>query len=175
MWHPRWFLAAFGLSALALVAVSPTALAQQRSITVNLTQENASGITGSVTLTDMGGGRTRVDVRITPTTGDHPAHIHMGTCANLNPTPEFPLNNVRNGTSTTEVDTALATIQSEQRAVNLHLSAQEAATYVACGNIAIAGAAARAGGFDPLMVSGALGALGAVSLGAGMLRRRLRV
>jgi plastocyanin len=43
------------------------------------------------------------------------------------------------------------------------------------GTLIVAGAgAARAGGFDPLMVSGALGALGAASLGLGLFRRRAR-
>jgi LPXTG-motif cell wall-anchored protein len=63
----------------------------------------------------------------------------MGSCANLTPAPEFPLANVQNGTSTTEVNAALATIQSAQRAINLHMSPQEVATYVACGNIQVAG------------------------------------
>ena len=87
----------------------------------------------------MGNSQTRVDVRITPATGDHPAHIHMGSCANLNPTPEIPLTNVQNGTSTTVVNQALATIQGQQRAVNLHMSAADLATYVACGDIPLVG------------------------------------
>jgi hypothetical protein len=87
----------------------------------------------------MGSNQTNVEIRITPTSGDHPAHIHLGTCANLNPAPEFPLSNVVNGTSTTVINQALSTIQGTQRAINLHLSAAQAATYVACGDIPLLG------------------------------------
>jgi hypothetical protein len=72
----------------------------------------------------------------------------MGSCDNLNPAPEFPLTNVQNGTSSTVVNTPLSSIQSAQRAINLHLSAQEAATYVACGDIPLQ-AAGQAQGTQP--------------------------
>jgi LPXTG-motif cell wall-anchored protein len=121
------------------LSVPNSVMAQQRTVTVQLTAQSGSGVTGTATLTDIGGGRTRVAIRLTPATGDRPAHIHAGTCANLNPAPEFPLANVQNGTSTTEVNAALATIQNAQRAINLHQSPQEVATYVACGNIQVAG------------------------------------
>ena len=127
-WITSWLL--------ACLALAPSAAAQQSTVTVPLTAQNGSGITGNATLTDLGNNQTRVQISITPATGDHPAHIHMGTCANLDPTPEFPLTNVQNGTSTTVVNQALSTIMRTQRAINLHLSAAEIATYVACGDIA---------------------------------------
>jgi LPXTG-motif cell wall-anchored protein len=127
------------LGVATFLALVPTAAAQQRTVTVTLSQQSASGVTGTVTLTDIGNSQTRVEVHITPTTGDHPAHIHMGSCANLDPTPEFPLTNVQNGTSTTVVNQALATIQGQQRAVNLHMSATDLATYIACGDIPLVG------------------------------------
>ena len=130
-WITSWLL--------ACLALAPSAAAQQSTVTVPLTAQNGSGITGNATLTDLGNNQTRVEITISPTTGDHPAHIHMGTCANLDPTPEFPLTNVQNGTSTTVVNQALSTIMRTQRAINLHLSAAEIATYVACGDIPVVG------------------------------------
>ena len=137
----RSSLALFSITSwlLACLALAPSAAAQQSPVTVPLTAQNGSGITGNATLTDLGNNQTRVQISITPATGDHPAHIHMGTCANLDPTPEFPLTNVQNGTSTTVVNQALSTIMRTQRAINLHLSAAEIATYVACGDIPVVG------------------------------------
>jgi len=137
----RSSLALFSITSwlLACLALAPSAAAQQSPVTVPLTAQNGSGIAGNATLTDLGNNQTRVQISITPATGDHPAHIHMGTCANLDPTPEFPLTNVQNGTSTTVVNQALSTIMRTQRAINLHLSAAEIATYVACGDIPVVG------------------------------------
>src|SRR5437764_4694404 len=116
------------------------AAAQTMPVVINLAPQNNSGLSGTATLTDIGGGKTRVDLNVTGPAGDYPAHIHMGTCANLNPAPQYPLTNVRNGQSTTDVDASLATIQQSPHAINLHKSAEDIATYVACGDIAVAGA-----------------------------------
>jgi hypothetical protein len=86
----------------------------------------------------------------------HPAHIHTGSC----PTPGevvAPLSDVgnqalNNGTPTamdkvgqdgaipvlssvTTVDLALADILAAEHAINIHMSADDMGTYVACGNI----------------------------------------
>jgi len=122
-----------------MLLFAPAAQAQESTVTVQLEEQNDSGISGTAMLVDLGNGQTRVEINITPAEGDHPAHIHMGTCANLNPAPEIPLANVQNGTSTTTVNQSLATIERQQRAINLHLSPSEAATYVACGSLPVAG------------------------------------
>jgi hypothetical protein len=111
----------------------------------------------------------------------HPAHIHAGSCATLDPNPLFPLADVvipatdmgmedgmmadgtpmaspmadatpmagpmgmgsasamPAGQSTTVVPTALSDILAAEHAINVHLSYEEAGTYIACG--AIGGAA----------------------------------
>ena len=125
---------------LALGWSTGLAAAQTTPVVINLSAQNNSGLSGTATLTDIGGGKTRVDLNVTGPAGDYPAHIHMGTCANLNPAPQYPLTNVRNGQSTTNVDASLASIQQSPHAINLHKSAQDIATYVACGDIAVAGA-----------------------------------
>lgn len=78
-----------------------------------------------------------------------PAHIHAGTCAELDPTPLVPLTDVAIPTGTaagteavtqvevsvTTVPMDLATILADDHAINVHLSPEEADVYVACGEI----------------------------------------
>ena len=141
----RVFVVTLGLALVALVASASTAGAQGRTATVTLSPENNSGITGTATLTDMGNGQTRVVVRISPGAGNHPAHIHSGNCGPTLGAVVYPLTNVQNGTSTTEVEASLAELQTGDFAINLHESPTNIPTYVACGNI-LAAAQARGGG-----------------------------
>ena len=170
----RVLMLAAGLSAtLAL----PAAVSAQtaRPVSVQLMTQNASGVSGTAMLTDIGGGRTRVDIRVS--TGGNtnmPAHIHEGTCANLNPAPKIPLNNVMNGTSTTEVNATIPTILSMQHAINLHKSPQEASVYTGCGNVVAGASALPATGGPASAAVPALAALGTAltGLAAFALRRR---
>ena len=88
----------------------------------------------------------------TPVAGDgpHPAHIHAGTCAELGEV-VAPLTDVaeetaggeRSGpesaipvkTSRSVVDLPLQDIIDGGHAINVHLSAEEIDTYIACGDI----------------------------------------
>jgi hypothetical protein len=170
----RVFVATLGLALVALMASASTAGAQRAVQTVSLSPENSSGITGTATLTDMGNGTMQVVVRITPTTGDHPAHIHSGQCGPTLGAVVYPLTNVQNGTSTTMVDASLADVETGGFAVNLHDSPTNIPLYVACGNIRNA---AQAGGGGAAQVPRALprtGDLGsmaplATAVGAGLL------
>lgn len=88
----------------------------------------------------------------------HPAHVHVGSCAELDPNPAFPLNNVGprltdddempatedvKGSlsanpvmiSETEIDVNLDELLNTAHAINVHASDQDIATYVACGDI----------------------------------------
>jgi hypothetical protein len=103
----------------------------------------------------------------------HPAHIHTGNCATLDPNPLFPLADVvipaagvdggmmadatpmaspmaspipgpmgtgspsamPAGQSTTVIEVALSDILAAEHAINVHLSSEEIATYIACGAI----------------------------------------
>ena len=69
------------------------------------------------------------------TASAQPAHIHKGTCAKLDATPAYPLNNVVNGRSTTTVNVALSALLKGHYAINMHRSAKQLKTYVACGDI----------------------------------------
>jgi hypothetical protein len=119
---------------LALVASSAMA-AQDKPVTVNLAPQNDSGEKGTVTLTPQGD-KTQVVIKMTgaPST-PQPAHIHDGSCAKLDPKPRVPLQNVVSGNSTTTVDLKLDEIMSKGGAVNVHKSAADLKTYVACGDL----------------------------------------
>lgn len=89
--------------------------------------------------------------------GDHPAHIHSGTCTELGDV-VYPLSNVggammMNGTpmamgtmmgaadaipveaSVTTVEASLADLAAGGYAINVHESAENIGNYIACGNI----------------------------------------
>jgi hypothetical protein len=94
---------------------------------------NDSGVTGSVTLTDMGDQRTLVEIEVDP--AGHPsmpAHIHPGTCDELVPQPKYPLQNVVDGVSVTEVPAPLDELTLGGVALNVHHSNEEMGIYTAC-------------------------------------------
>jgi plastocyanin len=91
----------------------------------------------------------------TPTAGSahaHPAHIHVGTCDALDPNPTFPLTDVALASgasgdesdgasaipverSMTMVDASLEDLRTGGYAINVHQSAEDIGTYIACGNL----------------------------------------
>ncbi len=110
-------------------------------VTIHLNQQNASGESGTATLT-AAGNQTKVAVNLTgqPAGADQPSHIHEGTCTNLNPAPKYPLTDIKDGKSETTVNASLSELTSETYAINVHKSASELTTYVACGDLPIIGA-----------------------------------
>src|SRR5687768_557498 len=127
--------------AMALVGLSAGGVYAQgagpaNKLTIQLMEQNASGQTGTATLTGMDDGKLMVMVQLSNgSTVAQPAHIHAGTCANLDPKPAYPLTSVTNGASDTMVDVSLDTLLAGQFAINVHKSAAEASIYVACGDI----------------------------------------
>jgi len=122
-------------AALALIATSAMA-AQDKPVSVNLMPQNASGEKGTVTLTPQGD-KTEVVIKLTgaPSGTAQPAHIHDGTCAKLDAKPRVPLENVVDGNSSTTLDMKLDDIMSKGGAINVHKSAADVKTYVACGDL----------------------------------------
>ena len=117
----------------AFTAMTGVALAQSGPVTVQLGEQNKSGETGTVTLTPQGS-KTQVVLQMKGAPADaQPAHIHDGTCASLDPKPRIPLQNVVNGKSTTTLDMPMAEVK--KGAVNVHKSASDLKTYVACGDL----------------------------------------
>jgi hypothetical protein len=105
------------------------------ALTIDLEEQNESGITGTATVTPTGTDEFEVTIELEGADeGPQPAHIHPGTCANLDPTPKYPLTSVENGRSETTVEASPLDLVSEELAINVHKSEAEADVYVACGD-----------------------------------------
>jgi len=104
--------------------------------TIDLEEQNGSGISGTATLSPTVDGTVEVEVELDGSDGGpHPAHIHEGSCAELDPTPAFPLEDVEDGSSETTVDVDLADITANEYAINVHESTENLDVYVACGDV----------------------------------------
>lgn len=149
-------LVAGSVAALALAGCSSNSGSSSSSaspspsgqVTITLSPQNNSGINGTATITPMGTNQIQVAINVTgePDGAYEPAHIHMGTCANLNPTPQFFLTDsssstnggqlwLQNGKATVTVNTTMSEIQNTAHAINIHLSPANLPHYVACGDI----------------------------------------
>src|SRR5438093_843340 len=105
---------------------------------IPLTALNGSGESGTATLTKVGD-KTRVVIELRNSSDSaiaqaQPAHIHKGSCAKLDPTPAYALADVQAGKSTTTVPVSIADLENGAYAINVHKSAAQLKTYVACGN-----------------------------------------
>ena len=120
------------VAVLAFVTVASSASAQETM--VKLEPQNNSGQSGTATLTPAGDS-TKVVLNVKGGQGTEPVHIHKGTCAQLDPKPAYPLSPVVNGKSETTVKASLKDLTAGSYAINGHKSAQDAKTYVFCGDI----------------------------------------
>ncbi len=140
---PRTLLVSLMLGLVGTVLAAAAATAQQ-PITINLSTQNNSGMSGTAVLTPMGN-QTRVTLNMTGAPGPHPAHIHVGQCPNVGAV-VAPLTSVQGGTSETTVNMSIDQIRAARHAINVHKSPQEASVYVACGDLPLAAAGAGGGG-----------------------------
>jgi hypothetical protein len=93
-------------------------------------------ITGGVGFSPTSEGSLEVDVELDGSDGGpHPAHIHPGSCADLDPTPQWPLDDVVDGRSKTTIDVGLGELTAQEYAVNVHESPENADVYVACADV----------------------------------------
>ena len=124
-------LIALGTPALALAQSAPPA------VYVVLPEQNKSGETGIVTLTQAGANvHYSAVLSGGNATGPQPIHIHAGTCAALPPAPKYPFKPVVNGQSDGDITgVKLADLQTGGFAINVHKSVPDAKIYVACGDI----------------------------------------
>ena len=129
----RFSLTLVAVGVLAVVGAGVAGAAEP--ITVQLTPQNNSGESGNAVLTDAGP-KTKVVVTIkgAPAGVGQPLHVHKGTCAQLNPQPAYGLTTLTDGKSETMIDVPIGDLRNGY-AINGHKSAQEASTYVFCGNI----------------------------------------
>ena len=135
--------------ALAAAAIAAPALATpntmhsmhnamaKTTLNLNMGEQNNSKQNGTASVKAVSGGvLVTVSVMNEPANAVEPAHIHMGTCAKLNPAPWKPLSNVVNGKSTTTVSgVTIAQLKKGHYAINVHESAANISHYVSCGDI----------------------------------------
>jgi Cu/Zn superoxide dismutase len=116
-------------------AAAPENASSSDQVTVELAEQNNSGESGIATLTATGAS-TRVVLEMkNPTTDSQPAHIHRGSCENLDADPLHGLLNVIQGRSETVVNVPLSELTAGGLALNVHQSNAKLDTYVACGNL----------------------------------------
>jgi hypothetical protein len=157
---------------LALLAFSGGSVAaQEQVVTIGIMEQNGSGQEGTATLTlSEDGSSLTVEIHITGGSDvPQPAHIHAGTCANLDPAPAYPLESVVNGHSITVItmDDAMGNLEGSEYAINVHKSGTEAQIYVACGDIVATNVVGmpRTGGSDNMVPILAFVALALVATG----------
>lgn len=187
----RFTVAAIALGLLGSVGMSVVADAQTPSMTLQLASQNNSGVTGTATIAEVGGGKLKIDISAVGSgAGPQPAHVHEGNCAQINPAPKFALTDVRNGSSSTTVDGTLQALTAAPYAIHMHKSPDELPVYVACADIRAAAAPAASPAAAPAgqprtlppagvadttsALAGGLSGLGLALLGAGaaLIRRR---
>ncbi|MCC7164252.1 MAG: hypothetical protein IT331_17285 [Anaerolineae bacterium] len=130
---------AFVITAILVTYALSSAQALVGPITFDLEEQNASGESGTVTLTDLGGGKTLVQVTVSgqPSESSQPMQVHEGQCGPTLARIVHPLNDLRGGTSTTTINVSLGALTADNSrfAINSHKSEPEYTVYVLCGNI----------------------------------------
>lgn len=116
-----------------------------KAVTVRLAEQNNSGQSGRARLTPAGEGKTKVEINMKggPKGTAQPAHIHDGSCPNPDPKPKYPLQDVTDGKSSSEVPADIKTLTAGKLAINVHKSKEDIKTYVACGDIGKGGGQAK--------------------------------
>jgi len=117
------------------------------AVTVELIEVDGSGVSGVAILTPEGD-QIQVDMTLEGPglVGNHPTHIHTGTCTNFDPNPLYPLETVllepvsAEGRSVSTVDVPLEQLQRGDYVILVHLSPEALTTYLVCGEIPEAGA-----------------------------------
>jgi len=136
--------AALACGLLALGGRPATAGGGYSPLTIAMHAENGSKLAGSATLTQDGGDSPQLTVTILykdmafiPETM-YPAHIHAGTCANLDPKPAYALTSMNAGTSVTVLKTTtLVKLMEKPYAINVH-DPRYPSRYISCGDIVAA-------------------------------------
>ncbi len=134
------------LAALPVALLFTSASAQETgaSLTVELQEYQGSGVSGNAVLTETDSGGVHVSMTLTgqELAGNHPTHIHTGTCDNFDPNPLYPLQTFDlspvndQGVSETDVaEVSLETLRTGDYVILVHQSAEELTHYLVCGEI----------------------------------------
>jgi len=140
----RYSIAIAAVIALSCAALlRPVAAQDDERLTIPLNEHGNSGVSGTATLTAEGE-NTHVSMELSgdALTGNHPTHIHTGTCRNFDPNPLYPLTTVilnevnDEGVSETTVDgVSLDDLLADDYVILVHPSAEELYPELVCGDI----------------------------------------
>ncbi len=126
------------VAALIFTSALPGALlASSKHLSVTMNALNSSGESGTATIKRASNGQLTVTINLTgePSGASQPAHIHGGSCANLDPVPKVTLNPVVDGKSETTIP-APPSGSTGARSIVVHKgTGDDLKTYVACGDI----------------------------------------
>lgn len=121
---------------LALAVPAVTLAAEGDTATVELTGKTGyEDITGTATFTDNGDGTTMVSAEIeNAPDGASPAHLHDGTSCDESKPVLHPLTDFVDGNSETTLDEPFDELVADNYYLNIHLSADDLGTVIACGD-----------------------------------------
>ena len=146
----RGFVERCRFASLVLLAVfclgwsaTPASAQAVSQITIPLGEFEESGVSGTASLSAVG---NYVGVSMTmtgePVVGEHPSHIHTGTCENFDPNPIFPLTTVVLGSVDDQgqsrslvTDVSLRDLLADDYVILVHKSPEELTNYFVCGEI----------------------------------------
>lgn len=126
------------LGASVAVAQAAFSSAATRSVTYDVSPVGGSGVVGTVFIGEYGPNTTAVVISLdgTPADGTHPTHFHRGDCGSGGDI-IVPLTSVDGGTgmSITLTEQPYDDIVEYDLYLNIHLSPNDIATIVACGEV----------------------------------------
>jgi len=103
--------------------------------TVTLAESSDSGVHGTATFSDAGGGQTQVVISVEANLNrDMPGAVSKGTCSAIDESTIYYLSDTRDGASTSVVPISLDALTASPFVVHIH-TAPDDATLTACGEI----------------------------------------
>jgi hypothetical protein len=145
---PKRILGIVSILVLAIVSALPLsatyAQETETSISVELQEYKDSGISGTAILSELAAGGIHVSMVLVGAEldGQHPTHIHTGTCSNFDPNPLYPLETVnlspvnKEGISESDVaDADLKTLREGEYVILVHQAHDDLTNYLVCGEI----------------------------------------
>ncbi len=131
---------AMAASADSAAMMSPTAPGRWTATLASMAGTNVTGTASVMAGSSAGTTSTEITISGAPPNGEHPWHIHSGTCATGGPvvgpaTDYTPIKADASGNGTSTGTVNIATPASGDFHVNVHMSPSDMKTIVACGDL----------------------------------------